>query len=45
MFTQAVQWFNRRSTVVLVQKPSCDIIADQAKANKAIVATLKTVAE
>jgi hypothetical protein len=45
MFTQAVQWFNRRSTVTSVQKPGRDIIANQAKANKAVVAALKTVAE
>jgi hypothetical protein len=45
MFTQAVQWFNGRGTVALVQKPGRDIIANQAKADKAVVAALKTVAE
>ena len=45
MLTQAVQWFNSRSTVALVQKPGHDIIANQAKANKAVAAALNTVAE
>jgi hypothetical protein len=45
MFTQAVQWFNSRGTVASVQKPGRDIIADQAKADKAVVTALSTVAE
>jgi hypothetical protein len=45
MLTQAVQWFNSRGTVASVQKPGRDIIADQAKANKAVAAALNTVAE
>jgi hypothetical protein len=45
MLTQAVQWFNSCSTVVLVQKLSRDIIANQARANKAVAAALNTVAE
>jgi hypothetical protein len=45
MLTQAVQWFNSRGTVALVQKPGRDIIADQAKANKAVAAALNTVAK
>jgi hypothetical protein len=40
-----VQWFNSRGTVASVQKPGCDIIADQAKADKAVVTALSTVAE
>jgi hypothetical protein len=48
MFTQAVQWFNSRGTVAPVQKPGCDIIANQAKADKAdkaVVTALSTVAK
>jgi hypothetical protein len=45
MFTQAVQWFNSRGTVTSVQKPGRDIIADQAKADKAVVTALSTVAK
>jgi hypothetical protein len=44
MLTQAVQWFNSHGTVASVQKPGCDIIADQARANKAVAAALNTVA-
>jgi hypothetical protein len=45
MFTQAVQWFNSRGTVASVQKPGRDIIANQTKADKAVVTVLSTVAK
>ena len=45
LFTQAVQWFNSRGTVASVQKPGRDIIANEARANKAVAAALNTVAE
>jgi hypothetical protein len=37
--------FNGRSTIALIQKLGRDINADQAKANKAVVVALNTVAK
>jgi hypothetical protein len=45
LLTQAVQLFNGRGTIASIQKPGRDIDADQAKADKAVVAALNTVAK
>jgi hypothetical protein len=45
LLTQAVQLFNSRGTIASIQKAGRDIEADQAKANKAVVAALDTVAK
>jgi hypothetical protein len=45
LLTQAVQLFNGRGTIASVQKPGCDVEADQVKANKAVVVALETVAK
>jgi hypothetical protein len=45
LLTQAVQFFNNRSTLASIQKAGRDIEADQAKANKHVVEALKTVAK
>jgi hypothetical protein len=37
--------FNGRSTIASIQKPGRDIDANQAKADKAVVAALSTVAQ
>lgn len=43
--TQAVPLFNSRGTIAFIQKAGRDIEADQAKANKAVVKALDTVAK